>query len=121
MAGIAMIGIDKTHAYYKNHRKSLDGIRVNGGRLNGSGGGDAGKIWKAAMKSALKDKPKTRFTAPSKTILEGVKVNVPSIKGMGISEAEKTLQAAGFGTAKRYVYSSRGRAHSWASSRAGRP
>ena len=107
MAGIAMIGVDKTHSYYTNHRKSLDGVRVNGGRLNGSGGGDAGKIWKAAMRSALKDKPKTKFTAPSKTILEGVKVKVPSVKGMGMSEAQKTLEAAGFSTAKRYVYSDR--------------
>ena len=109
MAGVAMITIDKVNPYFKNHSKSLTGIRVKGGRLDGSGGGDAGKIWKAAMKSALADKPKTKFTAPTKTILEGVKVNVPSVRGMSLSEAKATLEAAGFSTAKRYVFSERAR------------
>ncbi len=105
MAGVAMIAIDKTHDYYKSHRKSVDGVRVKGGRLNGSGGGDAGKIWRPAMKSALEGKPKTKFTAPSKKILEGERVAVPSTRGMGMEEAKRTLEAAGFSTARRYVYS----------------
>jgi len=106
MAGVAMITTDKTHPYYKGRKyQGLDGQKVAGGRLNGSGGGDAGKIWKAAMKSALRDKPKTKFTAPSKSILEGVKVKVPSIKGMGYDEAKQTLEAAGFSTSVWRVYS----------------
>lgn len=108
MAGVAMITIDKTNPYFTGARNpSLTGIRVKGGRLDGSGGGDAGKIWKAAMASALRDKPKTKFTTPSKTILEGVKVKVPSVKGMSLKDAEATLQAAGFSTQRWNVYSDR--------------
>lgn len=107
MAGIAMIGIDKPNDYFKNHKRSLEGIRVKGGRLDGSGGGDAGKIWKAAMQAALKGKPKTKFAEPSKSILQGVKVPIPSVRGLSMSEAKATLEAAGFSTAQRGVYSNR--------------
>lgn len=108
MAGVAMITIDKTDPYFKNHKKTLRGLRLaNGDYLAGTGGGDAGQIWKAAMRSALKDKPKTKFTAPSKTILEGVKVPLPDVSGMGYDEAKKTLEAAGFSTQRWGVYSSR--------------
>ena len=108
MAGVAMITVDKTNPHFKGTKNpSLTGVRVKGGRLDGSGGGDAGQIWKAAMKSALRDKPKTKFTAPSKSILEGVKVKVPSIKGMGYDEAKQTLEAAGFSTSVWRVYSDR--------------
>ncbi|RMB62365.1 PASTA domain-containing protein [Tessaracoccus antarcticus] len=108
MAGVAMIGIDKTNPYFKTHRKSLTGIRVaNGNRLKGSGGGDAGKIWKVAMASALKDLPRTNFTDPSKKILEGEKVPVPDVSGMGYNEAKQTLEAAGFSTVRRPVFDRR--------------
>ncbi|MEO7587170.1 MAG: transglycosylase domain-containing protein [Arachnia sp.] len=108
MAGVAMIAIDKTNPYFKTHRKSLTGIRVaNGNRLSGSGGGDAGKIWKVAMASALKDLPRTKFTDPSRKILEGEKVPVPSVSGMGYNEAKQTLEAAGFSTVRRPVFDKR--------------
>lgn len=106
MAGVAMIAVDKTHPYYKGKKvKSLTGVKAKGGRLDGSGGGDAGKIWRPAMKSALRDKPRTKFVKPSTTILEGVRVPVPSTRGMGLSEAKRTLEAAGFSTATRRFYS----------------
>ena len=108
MAGVAMIAIDKTNPYYKNHKKSITGIKVaNGNRLRGSGGGDAGKIWKVAMASALKDLPRTKFTDPSKKILEGEKVAVPDVSGMGYNEAKETLEAAGFSTVRRPVFDRR--------------
>ncbi len=105
MAGVAMIAIDKTNPYFKNHRKSLTGIKVaNGTRLRGSGGGDAGKIWKVAMASALKDLPRTKFTDPSRKILDGEKVPVPDVSGMGYNETKQTLEAAGFSTVRWQVY-----------------
>ena len=105
MAGVAMIAIDKTNPYFKNHRKSLTGIRVaNGNRLSGSGGGDAGKIWKVAMASALKDLPRTKFSDPSRKILEGEKVPVPDVSGMGYNETKQTLEEAGFSTVRWQVY-----------------
>lgn len=108
MAGVAMIAIDKTNPYFKNHRKSITGIRVaNGNRLKGSGGGDAGKIWKVAMASALQDLPRTKFADPSKKILEGEKVAVPDVSGMGYNEAKETLEAQGFSTVRWAVYDRR--------------
>ncbi len=108
MAGVAMIAIDTTDPYFQNHRKSLTGIRVeNGNRLRGSGGGDAGKIWKVAMASALKDLPKTSFTAPSKKVLEGEKVSLPNVSGMGYNETQRTLEEAGFSTVRVKTYSNK--------------
>ncbi|HJE51071.1 MAG TPA: transglycosylase domain-containing protein [Tessaracoccus flavescens] len=110
MAGISMIAIDKTAAYYEENpnRKTLRRVTLPSGTyLAGTGGGDAGKMWKGAMTSALKDKPKTKFTEPSKTILEGVKVPLPSLKGMNYEEAKRTLEAAGFQTERWNVYSER--------------
>ncbi len=106
MAGVAMIAMDKTNPYFENHRKTITGIRVaNGNRLSGSGGGDAGKIWKVAMAAALKDLPKTKFTDPSKKILEGEKVALPDVSGMGYNETKRTLEAEGFSTVRWSVFS----------------
>lgn len=111
MAGVAYIAQDKDpefKEFWKNRgNTSIRGLRLDTGkRLEGSGGSDAGSIWKAAMASALKGKPKTDFTAPTKKILEGVKVPVPSVRGMGYREAKETLEAAGFSTIRREEYSS---------------
>ncbi len=109
MAGVAYIAVDPTDPFYKNKTtKSLSGVRVaNGNRLSGSGGGDAGKIWKVAMASALKDLPRTDFTGPSKKILEGEKVALPNVSGMGYNETKQTLEAAGFTTVRWGVYDRR--------------
>lgn len=108
MAGVAYIAIDKTNPYFEDHRRSLTGIRVaNGNTLQGSGGGDAGKIWKVAMASALTGRPETAFTKPSKKILEGEKVALPDTSGMGYNETKATLEAAGFTTVRWPVYDER--------------
>ena len=108
MAGVAMITVDKTNPHFKGTKNpSLTGVRVKGGRLDGSGGGDAGQIWKAAMRSALRDLPKTKFKAPTSEILRGVKVKIPSVSGMGYNEAKRTLEAAGFTTSPMRVFSDR--------------
>jgi len=105
LAGVAMIAVDKTNDYWEGRSQSLTGLRVAGGYLAGTGGGDAGLIWKAAMKSALRDLPKTSFTQPSDEILEGVKVKVPDVSGMSYNEAKETLEAAGFSTQRWGIYS----------------
>ena len=109
VAGVAMIAVENANPIFKDgtKKKTLRNLKVAAGYLDGSGGRDAGAIWKAAMKAALKDKPKTKFTAPSDEIMKGVKVPVPSVKGMGYNEAKATLEAAGFTTSRWSVYSDR--------------
>ncbi|OMG53460.1 transglycosylase domain-containing protein [Tessaracoccus sp. ZS01] len=108
MAGVAMIGVDTANTWWKTHTQTVKGtMPASGTYLEGSGGGDAGQIWKAAMTSALADKPKTKFTEPTKTILEGQLVPVPDVKGMGYNEAKETIEAAGFTTRTQREYSSR--------------
>ncbi len=106
MAGSAMIAIDKTNPYYKTHRKSLKGVRLPSGKyLAGSGGGDAGRIYRSAMASALQGLPKTRFANPNQKVLAGKKVAVPSTRGMSLSTARSLIESAGFRTAIRKTYS----------------
>ena len=52
--------------YFRGDKsRSIKGIRTSTGvYLNGSGGSDAGKIYRAAMAGALQGKPKTEFVAP---------------------------------------------------------
>lgn len=110
VVGSAMIAIDKTNDYYKdgNHSKSLKNMRLpSGPRLQGSGGGDAGLIWKASMATALEGKPNTKFHEPSAEIINGKKVPVPNVKGKSLSEAKTVLEAAGFTTRVQRQYSSR--------------
>lgn len=105
LAGVAMIAVDKTNSHWKGRSQSLTGLRVAGGYLAGTGGGDAGQIWKAAMRSALRDKPKTAFKSPTSEILEGVKVPVPDVSGMDYNEAKATVEKAGFSTQRWGIYS----------------
>jgi len=92
--------------YYQNHRKSIDGMRLSTGTvLEGSGGKDAGGIWRAAMSAALKNVPHTSFEAPNQRVLEGEKVPIPSVAGMSYEQAKQTLEDAGFTTAKMEVFS----------------
>lgn len=108
MAGVAYIAVDKKDPWWKNHTQKIQGYRTaNGDYLRGSGGGDAGQIWKAAMASALQGVPETPFTKPSKKVLEGEKVPVPDVSGLGYEEAKAKLEAAGFSTTRAEVYSSR--------------
>ncbi len=109
MAGVAYIAADPTAPYYEGRtRKSISGVRVaNGNVLSGSGGGDAGSIWKVAMAAALEDVPPRSFSDPSTRILEGVQVPLPDVSGMGYNQARQTLEAEGFSTVRVREYSSR--------------
>ncbi|MGJ6979786.1 transglycosylase domain-containing protein [Aestuariimicrobium soli] len=107
MAGIAMISVDKGTDYWKNRRRSLKGIRLPSGTyLEGSGSGDAGRIYKVAMASALKGKPKTAFVAPSDDVLKGKPVKVPDLGGMPLAAAEDEVRKAGLNPVRVYEYSS---------------
>jgi len=107
MAGVGMLAVD--NGFPKDKRRtSLTGFKMHNGQyLRGTGGGDAGQIWRAAMTAALKDKPKTKFVEPGESVKEGKKVPVPDVSGMGYDEAKKTIEAAGFSTQRLKVYSSR--------------
>lgn len=111
MAGVALIAVDKVDPFYKGKTtKSLADRQLklaNGKRLAGSGGKDAGAIWKVAMAAALEDQPRTKFTSPSKKLLEGEKVALPDVSGMGYNAAKQTLEAAGFSTVEWPVFSNR--------------
>lgn len=110
MAGVAMIAVDKVAPFYKGKtNQSVKAPVLENGRLRGSGGQDAGAIWKVAMAAALKDLPRTKFTDPSQKILEGEKVAVPDVSGMGYDQAKQTLEAEGFNTVRWSVYSNRRR------------
>ncbi|RCK70386.1 penicillin-binding protein [Desertihabitans brevis] len=73
IAGCASIAVDKTHSYWDDHRRSLTGLSLEGGRvLTGDGGGDAGRhLWRPVMGEALEDEPRTAFTPPSSRRLGG--------------------------------------------------
>ncbi len=106
MAGVAYIAVDNINPYYQNHKKSIDGMRLSTGTvLEGSGGKDAGGIWRAAMAAALKGVSPTSFEAPNKRVLEGEKIPIPSVAGMSYEEAKQTLEDAGFTTARMDVFS----------------
>ncbi|TDT29859.1 penicillin-binding protein [Naumannella halotolerans] len=108
VAGSAMIAIDKTNPFWADRNQSLKGLSLpdSGVYLAGSGGGDAGQIYKSAMAEALKDKPKTNFQAPPRTNIEGKNVPIPDTSGLSASEARAKLQAAGFNVGQTQVYSS---------------
>ena len=107
MAGIGMLAIDSGTPKDKRPR-SLTGFRLaNGQRLRGTGGGDAGQIWKAAMGAALKGTPKTEFKKPSDDVRKGKMVPVPDVSGMGYEKAKQTIEKAGFQTRRVGIYSSR--------------
>ena len=106
MAGVAYIAVDNINPYYQSHKKSIDGMRLSTGTvLEGSGGKDAGGIWRAAMAAALKGVSPTSFEAPNKRVLEGEKIPIPSVAGMSYEEAKQTLEDAGFTTARMDVFS----------------
>lgn len=107
MAGSSMITIDKTSDYYTtNNTRSVRSPRLaNGTRLRGSGGGDAGQMWKTAMQEALKDVPENKFHEVDESIFEGVEVDIPDVSGMSYQEAQQALRDAGFTTVRDRVYS----------------
>jgi membrane peptidoglycan carboxypeptidase len=114
IAGVAMISIDNTKSpfskrgsgYYR--RAGVRGYRVpsTGVYLEGSGSGDAGmKIWKPVMQQYFQQIPKTSFNSPPRKIQVGEQVRMPSLSGLGISDAISKLERLGFTVEKTYVYS----------------
>lgn len=107
MAGVSMIAIDKTNPYWNGRRKSLKNIRLpaSGTFLTGSGSGDAGRIYKAAMTAGLAGKPKTPFGAAK--FGTGEMVDLPGgLDQMQAEEARAALAGAGFQVGETYVYDS---------------
>ncbi|CAI9404708.1 transglycosylase domain-containing protein [Aestuariimicrobium sp. T2.26MG-19.2B] len=105
MAGIAMISVDKGTSYWANRKRSLKGIRLPSGTyLEGSGSGDAGRIYKVAMAEALKGKPKTKFVAPTDEVLNGKEVQIPDLTGLTLQEAEDAVRKVGLNPVERYQY-----------------
>lgn len=96
MAGIAMIAVDKMKGL-----SSLTGHYSHGTDcpygcyLNGSGGQDAGKIWRASMNAALENIPASDFTDSDATVSNG-NVEMPDLSGMTLTEAQAALKNAGF-------------------------
>mgnify|MGYP003333622454 CR=1 FL=1 len=58
----------------------------------------AGPMWGQAMHAIEDTLPSTDFTVPSATDVAGLVTSVPSVAGMSLDQAERTLQAAGFTT-----------------------
>ena len=118
IAGVAMISIDNTKnpfirssklrkkgASYR--RSGVKGYTVPSTDVNlqGSGSGDAGRlIWKPVMQEYLKKVPNTSFKAPPRKIEVGEQVTVPSLWGLGVSEATRKLEEEGFTVETSYVY-----------------
>ncbi|NLT28948.1 MAG: penicillin-binding protein [Propionibacterium sp.] len=110
MTGVAMIAVDKTHPYWKDRRKSLKGKRLSTGMwLEGSGSGDAGRIYTPAMRQALEGKPKTKFTAVKPGAFEPKMVKVPDVSGLSAQEAQIKLENAGFTVIKQNRHHNSGR------------
>ncbi len=109
LAGSSMITIDKTSEYYttNNTRSVRSPILESGRRLAGTGGGDAGLMWKTAMGEWLRETPRTEFTDVTDRVLEGIQVEIPDVSGMGYDQAREVLEEAGFSTVRWSVYSNR--------------
>lgn len=109
LAGTAMIAVDKgkeSAEFWKNRTQSLSKLRLPSGTyIDGFGGSDASKIWKAAMIAGLEGKPATKFTDPPTRVLVGERVAVPSVSGLSLEAAKKRLEEAGFSTAVWQQYS----------------
>ena len=105
-AGVAMIAADGGNAYFRGDRsRSIRGIRTSTGvYLNGSGGSDAGKIYRAAMAGALKDKPRTDFVSPTDETRFGKLIKIPKTDGMTYSQARAAIRKAGFRTKVWHVW-----------------
>ncbi len=109
LAGASMIAIDKTNSYWNSHAKTLKGIRLpaSGTYLTGTGSGDAGRIFKAAMTAGLRGKPATPFGASKPEFQTGQMVDLPAgVDKMKPDDARKALEDAGFQVEQTYLYDS---------------
>lgn len=87
--------------------QTLDNVRLaNSFYPTVFGASIAAPLWKSIMDHALAGQPNSGFAAPSDTVLNGNKVDVPNVVGQSIDNATSALQAAGFTvTVGRRVYS----------------
>lgn len=108
LAGASMIAVDKTHEFWEGRsRTSLKGLYLpdSGKRLAGSGGGDAGQMYKRAMAAGLEGEPRTGFGSANKNDA-GEMTDLPkNLAGMEPNKARQTLERAGFTVAEQYIYS----------------
>ncbi|MFC7497022.1 MULTISPECIES: penicillin-binding protein [unclassified Nocardioides] len=61
-----------------------------------SGSGFAGPMWAEAMHAIQGGLDYVDFTAPTASAVEGIPATIPSVGGMSMDEAERTLEQAGF-------------------------
>jgi membrane peptidoglycan carboxypeptidase len=109
VAGVAMVATDKSPRYQtywaSRGTRGLMNLTLPGGWfLSGTGSGDAGDIWTPAMTEATANLPELPFTPPPDSIIHGARTSIPSTSGMSPSQAQATLEAAGFSVSKRSVY-----------------
>lgn len=99
-AGVALIAADKSSSYFRGRtEKSIKGLTLSTGQfLQGSGGGDAGQIYRAAMAAVLAGKPKTPFTGPTNAVIQGKQIALPDTSKMSYDDAKAALNKAGFAT-----------------------
>lgn len=77
-------------------------VTLNGQVIGGSyvaeafGSTNAGPMWGDAMKAIAPTLPDEDFRDPSGTAINGVLIDVPSVSGMSIEQAQQTLTDAGF-------------------------
>lgn len=104
LAGASVITIDKDSDFYKQRLANRQSRSVrapvleSGRRLAGTGGGDAGQMYRTAMGEALRDTPHTQFAEVSDRVLEGIPTDVPDVSGMSLNQAREALEAEGFTT-----------------------
>lgn len=94
--------------YWKKHPRFIGGIvlPVSHSFITGYGSDIGYKIFKPAMSKALADLDShSNFTDPPSSVLAGDSTSVPSCSGMGPSACAQKLQAAGFSTYTKRVYS----------------
>jgi len=77
--------------------RSLNGIRLNGTYYRSACGGCIpGPIWREAMLDALEDAEVLEFARPDPRVVRGTRAGVPDVRGLGIRNATRTLEGAGF-------------------------
>ncbi|NED95832.1 PASTA domain-containing protein [Phytoactinopolyspora alkaliphila] len=77
--------------------RSLHGMSFNGEVVaNACGGCLPGPVWKQFMDDVLDDEPKKDFKKPDGSVIQGISLTVPDVRGMSSDQAISTLQDEGF-------------------------
>jgi membrane peptidoglycan carboxypeptidase len=77
--------------------RSLNGLNI-GGRTYGEvfGATIAGPIWRDTLQAALQGEPVIPLPSPDQQYVRGITKPVPDVTGLGIGDATKVLERAGF-------------------------